>query len=184
MAESITAARPYARAVFDLAKGKKDGLKKWSDVLAAAAVVAGSPDMRRAVASPGLSAEQKAELVLDVLSEVHGGKNVTTEVRNFVRLLAENGRLGVVPAIVAEFERQRADEERTVHAELITARPISDEQREKIVAALKARLDRDVVLEVKVDESLIGGAVIRAGDMVIDGSAREQLSRLAAALSH
>ncbi|HXH04660.1 MAG TPA: F0F1 ATP synthase subunit delta [Candidatus Competibacteraceae bacterium] len=183
MAESTSAARPYARAAFEQAQADKRGLRKWSELLAVAAMIAEDPAVRRLLASPRVAAQDKGELFLDICGNLLGEDKLPEEGRNFIKLLAENRRLPLLPAIAEQFERLRAEAERTLHAELITALPISDGQRDKIAAALKARLDREVVLEVKVDESLLGGAIIRAGDMVIDGSARGQLHKLATVLS-
>lgn len=183
MAESTTVARPYARAIFAQTGARKTAMKKWSEVLAVATLVAENPVMARFLGSPSVSADDKAEAFAGVLAELAGEKALTGPVRNFLRLLAANHRLPVLPAISGEFERLRDEAERTVKAEVFTALPISDEQRERLAAALKARLDREVELEVRLDESLIGGVVIRAGDLVIDGSARGRLNQLATALS-
>ncbi len=182
MAETTSAARPYARAVFELARSTKKGLKQWSALLQVAALVASEPGMSRLLGSPGLSAQEKAELFLSLCSEI-SGEAITEQGRNFIKLLAENRRLVLLPLIVAQYEALKAEAEKTLYAEVVTALPIDDAQRSKLAAALKARLQREVSLEVTIDESLIGGAVIRIGDMVIDGSARGQLQRLATALS-
>ena len=182
MAERTTVARPYAKAVFEQAQAKKGGLKQWSELLQVAALVATDESIRPVLASPRLSAEEKADLLLDICSEVYGNKNIWKQAGNFIKLLAENHRLNAIPEIMVIFERLRAEAEQTLHAELISAFEVSDEQRDRIAARLKEKLKRDIELEVSVDESLMGGAIIRAGDLVIDGSARGQLARLATAL--
>ena len=179
MAEIITIARPYARAAFEYAQAKKGGLKRWSEMLQLAAIIVADPAMHRLLANPKVSDEDKVNLILDI-----GGKTFSKEGENFIRLLADNGRLTELPEILVIFEKLRADAEKTIHAELISPFDVTDEQRDKVAAALKARLKRDVVIESKIDESLIGGAIIRAGDLVIDGSARGQLAKLATALRH
>jgi F-type H+-transporting ATPase subunit delta len=182
MAETITIARPYARAAFEQAYAAGD-LNKWSALLQAAALVAGDASMRSLLGSPRLSSQERADLVLGICSEVC--KEGIPEVgRNFVLVLAENRRLDVLPQISVLFEGLRAEAEKTIQAQLVTAFAVSDAQRKKVAKALKARLKRDVELECAVDESLIGGAIIRAGDLVIDGSVRGQLDKLAAALRH
>jgi F-type H+-transporting ATPase subunit delta len=184
MAEAITIARPYARAAFDLAERKRGGLGRWSDMLQVAAMVAEEPTMRQLLSNPRLSAEEKGELIIEICDTLYGEKNLLKQGANFIRLLAENHRLTELPEIAAIFEELRADAQKTIQAQLISAFPVNDEQRNKIVQSLNQRLQRDVQLECLVDESLLGGAIIRAGDLVIDGSAQGQLTKLATALSH
>lgn len=181
MAEITTIARPYARAVFEQAQSKKGGLKRWSAMLQALALIAADKSMRSVLTDPRVDAERKADILLGVCGELPD-INITKEGQNFIRLLAENHRLAVLPEIAELFEKLRAEAEKTIHARLISAFDVTNEQREKIAAALKTRLKHEVVLDCTVDESLIGGAVIRAGDLVIDGSAQGKLARLANAL--
>lgn len=186
MAESITIARPYARAVFEAAQAT-DTLAPWSTLLQTAAQVTAAETLRDWLTNPKLSAQEKADLVLDVCRELYeksGAGELPEAGRNFIYLLAENQRLDVLPDIAAIYEMLRAEAEKTVHAQLITAFAVNDKQRDKIAKKLKARLKRTVVLECTVDPALMGGAIIRAGDLVIDGSVRGQLNRLAAALQH
>ena len=183
MAETITIARPYARAAFEEANSKKGGLKRWSDFLHVAAGVVANDDMKQVLASPALSSEEKAELILGLCGDLVDGKGPIQSQQNFVQLLAENERLVLLPEILSLFEDLRAEAEKTIQAQLISAYPVSDEQRDRVAAALKKRLNLDVQLDVQVDETLLGGAIIRAGDLVIDGSAQGQLAKLAHALS-
>lgn len=176
MAEKTTLARPYAKAAFELAF-QTGRLQEWSNGLAFAALVAEDPQMVALVRSPRITKERAAELFIEL-----GGERLNADVRNFIRTLAENRRLGLLPEIAVLFEQYRAEAERTVEVHLIAAAPVSDEQRQKFAASLKERLKRNVELKVETDPSLLGGAVIRAGDMVIDGSVRGRLSQLAAAL--
>lgn len=182
MAETTTIARPYARAAFEEAQASGE-LNRWSELLQAAAAVAADASMRSLLANPKVNHQEKANLLLDICSEICKD-GIPDAARNFIMLLAENLRLPALPQIAAIFEKLRADAEKTVQAQLVTAFAISDAQRKKIAKALKARLKRNVELECAVDNSLIGGAIIRAGDLVIDGSVRGQLDRLAAALRH
>jgi F-type H+-transporting ATPase subunit delta len=177
MAETTTVARPYARAAFEYAHGRKGGLKKWSQMLQLAADVARDPGARALFGNPEISDDDRVGLIFDI-----GGEKFDEAGRNFIKLLAENGRLAILPEIAAIFETLRAEAEKTIHAELTAAFALSEEQREKIAAALKGRLKRDVKLECVVDEALIGGAIIRAGDLIIDGSAKGQLAKLGVAL--
>ncbi len=181
MADMSTVARPYARAAFELAQSKKGGLKRWSEMLQLVALVASDKSMRAALASPSLDDTAKADLLVEICGELAAG-SVTKEGRNFVKLLAERGRLVAISDIATIFERLRADAERTIHAQVLSAFEIDADQRAKIAKGLKERLNREIDLEVAVDESLIGGAIIRAGDLVIDGSVRGQLAKLATVL--
>ena len=178
MAENTTLARPYARAAFEAAQKDPDGLKRWSDMLAFVASVAADPGVQSLLGSPEHDTNFKAGLFLDV-----AGDRLNQEGSNFVKLLAENRRLAILPEIHEVFEELRADAEKTVEAEVISAYKVNAAQQKKIAEALSKRLNREVVLNCRVDKSLIGGAVIRAGDLVIDGSARGKLAQLAHVLS-
>ncbi len=120
-----------------------------------------------------------ADLLIDIC-----GEQADTLGRNFLRVLAENGRIGCLPDIRLEYERLRAEAENIVDVEISSAVPLSDEQREKYAEARRKRLGKTVRLHCEVDETLLGGAVIRAGDLVIDGSLRGRLDRLAGAVKH
>lgn len=182
MAETITIARPYARAAFELAQSEKGALNQWSERLQVASLVTEDEAMRHLLANPKLSTTQKSDVVIDICHDLYGKEKFTETFHNFIRLLADNQRLTTLPEIAAIFEKLRAEAQRTVQAQLITAFPVNDIQRDKVAERLKARLKREVILECTVDESLIGGAIIRAGDLVIDGSAQGQLARLATVL--
>lgn len=177
MAENTTIARPYARAVFEQARTETGGLARWSEALALLSNVAADATIHALITSPGLTAERKAGLFLEVI-----GDRLNQEGANFVKLLAENQRLPLLGDIAEVYEELRAEAEKTVDAEMISAFEVSAEQRDQFAAALGKRLARQVVLNTKVDSSLIGGAVIRAGDLVIDGSVRGKLAQLATTL--
>jgi F-type H+-transporting ATPase subunit delta len=178
MAEKTTIARPYAQAIFSMAQEQGD-LKGWSEMLALAAMVAADAEMAALIDSPSLTKEQKAQLFLDVC-----GDKLNESGQNMIRVLAENDRLDVLPEVVLLFEEERAQSEGTVQAEVISATALSDSQLSKIADALKKRLGREVTLEQKTDESLLGGAIIRAGDIVIDGSVVGKLEKLGHELLH
>lgn len=177
MAEAITIARPYANAVFSLAQEKGE-LKAWSDLLAVLAQCVSEPEMQSIITSPAVSDEQ----VVDVLADI-AGDSMTTDAKHFLALLAENDRLLLMTEITVLFEALRAEAEKQMTADVISARELSPEQADKISAALKKRLGRDITLNTSIDESLLGGAIIRAGDLVIDGSALGKLNRLANAIN-
>ena len=176
MSELNTVARPYAQAAFDLAR-EAGTLAKWSDMLGFAAVVSADEAMREAIDSPNLLVTEQADLFVQVCDE-----QLDDEGRNFVKLLAENRRLTLFPEIAELYEELRADAEGTLEATVISAKPMSDAQQKEMADALKARFNREVVLQVEVDESIVGGAIIRAGDTVIDGSVRGKLEKFAQAL--
>ena len=172
MAENSTIARPYAQAAFDIAKDK-GALAAWSDMLALAAMVASDPSMAEAIESPHIGSEDLVSLFLDIC-----GDKLDTQGKNFIRVLAENKRLNILADIATVYEQYRADAEGTVEAEVISAFPISDAQQQNLIAGLKKRLGRDISLTTRVDDTLIGGAIIRAGDMVIDGTVTRHLDDL------
>ncbi|MHB8471316.1 MAG: F0F1 ATP synthase subunit delta [Gammaproteobacteria bacterium] len=177
MAETTTIARPYAQAAFELARAE-NALPVWSEMLTFVAAVAKDPQIAALLNSPRVSRAQLADLFISV-----AGERLNLQGSNFIRLLAENRRLDVLTEIAALYQVMRAAAEGVLEAEMISAQPVSDAQRAQMTAALKARLQRDVNLTVSTDASLLGGAIIRAGDLVIDGSARGKLAKLAVALN-
>ncbi len=178
MAENITIARPYAQAVFDLAVEQK-ALPKWSDTLSLLNTIVSDEQMHEILGNPSVKQSDLCDLVLGVC-----GSHIDADAQNMVKLLVENGRLNVIADIVALYEQYRAEEEKIVQANVVSAFPLSDEQKKNLTAALAKKLGRDVSLDCDVDKSLMGGAIIRAGDMVIDGSVTDQLAKLGNALAH
>jgi len=178
MAEFTTIARPYAQAAFKLAQ-QKQALPAWSEMLGLAAVVAADAGMRKLLDNPRITPAQLAELFIDVC-----GDRLNEDGRNLIRLLAERRRLVVLPEIFGLYEQFKNEAEGAIQAQLITAFPATDAQKQTIAAALKQRFGRDVQLEYVTDPTLMGGAVVRAGDLVIDGSVRGKLTRLGTALNH
>ena len=178
MAEFTTIARPYAQAAFKLAQ-QKQALPAWSEMLGLAAVVAADAGMRKLLDNPRITPAQLAELFIDVC-----GDRLNEDGRNLIRLLAERRRLVVLPEIFGLYEQFKNEAEGAIQAQLITAFPATDAQKQTIAAALKHRFGRDVQLEYVTDPTLMGGAVVRAGDLVIDGSVRGKLTRLGTALNH
>ncbi len=178
MAENITIARPYAQAIFSLAQEQGD-LKGWSDMLQFAAAVATDPEMVAVIDSPRFDNDQVADLFIDIC-----GDKLSDAGKNMIRVLADNDRLSLLPEVAELYETERASVEGTIVAEVISATALNDAQQKNIAEALKKRLGRDVTLECKIDESLLGGAIIRAGDVVIDGSVVGKLEKLTSALAH
>ena len=176
MAEPSTIARPYAEAVFRLADGQGK-LAEWSAALANLAAVAADERVRTAVSDPNLPDAKAAGLIISILA----GK-LTGDAENFVRVLAENDRLGVVTEIRAHFEALKNERESTIEADVYSAFDMDKAQLADLVARLEKNTGRKVKARVNVDKTLIGGVKVVIGDKVIDGSARAQLAALENAL--
>ena len=177
MADLSTLARPYAKAAFELARDAKR-FKEWGEALDALAAAVKSPEIAGLIGHPALF---KGDLA-DVLSKALSG-TLGEEGRSLVRLLVENNRLKAAPFIAEQFEALRAEAESRIDVEITSATAIPPAQQEKLADAVSKRLSRDVVVEWKTDESLVAGAVIRAGDLVIDGSVKGELEKLRTALT-
>lgn len=177
MSELTTLARPYARAVFELAQAA-GSLDAWSDELAFMAAVANDPQLKALMDSPKLTSEQRA----DIFNQVCVDKTSDAG-KNLVKLMAENGRMAALTDVAALFEVMKNEAQGQVDARVVSAQPVSDEQQAAIAKALKERLGREVRLNVSVDESLMGGAVVYAGDLVIDGSIRGRIDKIAISMN-
>lgn len=178
MAEKITIARPYANAVFELARAQGN-YDEWSRTLGAFAELASHQEIQALIDDPLYTSEQLISLFIEA-----GSDTVTGAGKSLLGVLADNERLSILPEIAVLYEQLRAAAEGTVEAEIISARSLTEEQLNEISAALKRRLGREVSFSCRVDESLLGGAIIRAGDLVIDGSAIGKLNQLAISLLH
>jgi F-type H+-transporting ATPase subunit delta len=176
MAEPSTVARPYAEAAFRLADAA-GALGKWAEMLAALAQVAGDERVRAAVADPKLSDAQAAGVFIGILS----GK-LTAEADNFLRVLAENGRLGLLPEIRTQFEALKNEREGVLEAEVHSAFELSAPQLADLVQRLEKKTGRKVKAKLEIQKDLIAGVRIVLGDKVIDASARAQLGALETAL--
>ncbi len=175
MAESLTIARPYAEAAFKIAR-ELDALPSWSDALSRLATVADAPEAHELAGNPQVDAAQVATVICDAAG------SLSTEQRNFVQVLAENGRLDVLPEVADRFEALRNEFEGVIDARISSAFPLSDAQLDEIVGALQAKYGRTVKARVNVDAELIGGVSIRVGDEVMDASVRGKLAQLAGVL--
>ena len=176
MAERATIARPYAKAAFEYARDA-DAFAEWSEGLVLAAQIVADPRVAALTKSPQWSMADLVRLITDV-----AGPKLNAGMQNFVRVLAENHRLLLLPEIVTHYEEFRSAVENTVDVEVISAVKLDAAQAEKLSAALSTRLKRKVRMRTLVDSSLLGGAVLRAGDLVIDGSLKGRLQRLATEL--
>jgi F-type H+-transporting ATPase subunit delta len=178
VAEKATRARPYAKAAFEQARGENKA-KEWSALLELLAAITADPLMRRVARNPRVSDEQLSGLIMDLCEE-----RLTPTGRNFVQLLVNAGRLEAAPEIHVQFERRRLQAEGRANVEVIAAFELDDAQRNRIREVMTRRLGREVTLSAVVDKSLIGGAIIRSGDSVIDASVRGRLRILGNQLSN
>ena len=177
MSNALTLARPYARAAFELARSH-DALAAWAGKIAFAAHIAVDPRVASLFGDPRVA---ENDLVALAMPE---GEPAESPFANFVQVLADNGRLRVLPEIGALFEELKQEAERVLKVNVRSATPIDQAEAAQLKDALKRRFGRDIELEQTIDASVLGGAVIDAGDVVIDGSVRGKLARLEQALTH
>jgi len=175
MSQALTLARPYARAAFAVAR-EAGALAGWSAALGFAARVAAEPQVAVLLDNPKLT---RADVV--ALLSPDGAQDAFN---NLLGLLFDNRRLPLLPEIAGLFDELRFEAERVVRAKVTSAATLADAELETIKSALRKRFGREVEVETAIDESLIGGALIDAGDVVIDGSVRGKLERLQSALSN
>ncbi|WP_298624175.1 F0F1 ATP synthase subunit delta [uncultured Legionella sp.] len=177
MSDSTTIARPYAKAIFEHALAEKN-LAQWSEYLLMLAQTVSDPLASQFIGNPAATEEQQIEL----LQTVCGGKD-SKSLDNLITLLATNKRLMLLPEIKALYEVHRADQEKTLDVDVISFSAVSPAQEQQLIDSLSKRLQRKVSLNISIDPSLLGGAVIRAGDLVIDGSVRGKLNKLGTGLA-
>ncbi len=177
MAELTTLARPYARAAFDVANDISK-LDLWAESLTTADAITADDTILSLLDSPALTAAQKSDALAQVL-----GDSVDEKFKNFLSALAENKRLVLLPTIKQQFMTLKAQQEKSIEVDVTTAFEIPEATQKALVDALTKKLEREVAISLNVDASLIGGALIRAGDTVIDGSVKGQLSKLAEAVN-
>jgi F-type H+-transporting ATPase subunit delta len=176
VAERATIARPYAKAAFEYARGA-NAFAEWSQGLRAVAEIVADPRVAQLTKSPQWSAADRVSLITDVAEP-----KLDAGMQNFVRVLADSHRLLLLPEITAHYEALRSAVENTVDVEVVSAVPLDSAQADRLRVALSTRLKRKVRMQNSVDSTLLGGAVVRAGDLVIDGSLKGRLQRLATEL--
>jgi F-type H+-transporting ATPase subunit delta len=176
MSELSTLARPYAEAVFRMAQDEKD-LAGWSARVQSLAMIVSDAQVARLIADPAVPADRVAGLIIEV-----AGADLGERGANFVKVLAENDRLSVLPEISTQFETLKATADGVLEATITSAQELTQAQIDDLVAGLKAKFNRAVNVQVDLDPELIGGAVIAIGDQVIDGSVKGRLQRMAFAL--
>ncbi|MGB0864908.1 MAG: F0F1 ATP synthase subunit delta [Granulosicoccaceae bacterium] len=178
MSELSTAARPYAKAVFEMAQSESD-LGGWSETLGLLSAVASNDAMRQVLEAPAASRQSKSDALVAVC-----GDKLSDKAKNLIKLMADNDRLSLLGDVATQFEVFKAESEGTVEAVVRTAMNLDDSQKNRIAEALGKRLNRKVNVVCVIDESLLGGAIIQANDLVIDGSIKGKLDKLGQALTH
>jgi F-type H+-transporting ATPase subunit delta len=173
MADKTTIARPYAKAAFSEAQ-KDQRLGPWSDSLRTASTVVKDPRVHGLLGNPAVTNAELAKLVMDI-----AGPDLDEHGRNFVQTLAENRRLAYLPEISTLFDELKDEAEGVIDVTVTSAAPLQDGQRDTLASALQRRLKRQIRLHCHTDPHLIGGAILQAGDLVIDGSVRTRLDRIA-----
>jgi F-type H+-transporting ATPase subunit delta len=177
MAENITIARPYAEAVFKLAK-EKNTLAEWAKMLALLETVVKDPHVIAYTTNPNFSAEQIESLLLGICGEKLDGMG-----RNFVQVLTRNDRLPLLPQIRELFEALKAEQEGVLEVKIDSAFPLSKKQTGELERRLKERYQRKIVTQVSVEPELIGGVKIAVGDHVLDATVRGKLEAMRTALT-
>ena len=173
MAELVTLARPYAQAAFDYAR-KADKLSDWTSALQTAANIAADAKFSRLIDDPRFNSEQLQQLLFDI-----GGDDFSPDVQNFLRTMVENGRLPLLPDVSQLYDQLRNDEQNRIEVEVVSAYAVKKDQQRQLIEALEKRFGKSVELHTRIDKSLIGGAIIRVGDEVLDGSLAGGLNQLA-----
>ena len=171
MADITTIARPYAKAAFDFAV-EKDTVDQWLAMLTFTSEVANNETVINMLKA-STAATEMAELFIKV-----GGEQLNENGQNFIKVMAQNERLSVLPEVAVLFAEFRDEYLKQVEAEVVSATELSDAQQAEVAASLEKRLARKVKLNCSIDKSLIAGMVIRVGDLLIDGSTRGKLNRL------
>lgn len=173
MAELSTLARPYAKAAFEYAL-EGNVLENWSDMLSLAAAVSQQDKVAELLASPNLTCGQQASSFISLCGEA-----LDQQGSNFISVLAENKRLSLLPQISEQFEVFKSQQQQLVDVSLTSAFEVDESQQQALATKLRETLKREVQMHTQVDKDLLGGVLIRAGDLVIDGSVRGKLAKLA-----
>jgi len=174
MSELTTIARPYAKAAFEFAVDK-NAVADWNDMLSFAAQVANNEQVKSLVANK--AANEQSEIFISVCAE-----QINEYGQNLIKVLAENGRLVALPAVAHLFTEFKAEYDKEIDVDIVSATALADNQQASLVATLEKRFSRKIKLNCSVDETLVGGLIVKAGDNVIDGSIRGKLNRLATTL--
>lgn len=177
MSSLTTLARPYAKAAFELAR-QDDGLAAWDSMLTATASVTSDEGMARWLKSPHSTAEKAVEIITEAM-----GGEVDARFQGYLGVLAANDRLSLCAEISRMFEQFRLDAEKRLQVRVVSAVALQNSESERLQTALAKRFDREITLNNEIDAEVLGGAIIYAGDQVIDGSLLGRLKRLEASLN-
>lgn len=177
MSDLSTAARPYAKAVYELANENND-TAKWSDTLAFLSVVCEDDQVQARIDDPKISWDKLSELLISIC-----GDKIDDQGANLIKLMAESGRLSLMSEVTGIYEEFVASSKGMIDAKMVSAFEVTDAQKDAVIASLKKRFNKEVRLEVSVDADLIGGAVITAGDLVIDGSVKGRMTKMSTTLA-
>lgn len=179
--ELMTCARPYAQAVFQFALAQKSvpkALEHWSEVLKIGAAVVDNDAVKTLLGNPSASTAQKVELLVTVCQKIFD-EPLDPSAKNLFQIVVTNQRASLLPLIYQQFEQLKTGQEKQAQAEVISAFPLTEPQLTALAAKLNQRLNTEVKLTSSVDESLLGGLVVRVGDLVIDSSVKTRLEKLA-----
>lgn len=180
MADTTTLARPYAKALFEHALAE-NRLKEWSSLLQRLAFITVHAEAFEFLSNPSVSNQQQYDFLLS-LTGAGTDKKDTTALENFIGLLIENKRINLLADISIQYDTLRAEQEKTLVARVLTYSELTETQKSELIKALSLRLKRQVTLDIHLQPSLLGGALIQAGDLVIDGTLRGQLNKLQTSL--
>lgn len=175
MSNTTTIARPYAKAIFEHALAEQK-LGQWSEILHELACAVLDEKAIHFIANPAATVEQQIELLMSLFAKTEAKEKAAID--NLVALLAHNKRLMLLPDIKVLFDALRAEQEKTLQVKVTSFSELSSAQQAQLTSSLSKRLQRQVSLDLSIDKSLIGGAVIHAGDLIIDGSVRGKLNKL------
>ncbi|MGK0398540.1 MAG: F-type H+-transporting ATPase subunit delta [Gammaproteobacteria bacterium] len=182
MSDFETIARPYAKAIFELAS-EDGGLQAWLNRLTTSAAIADDTGMQAMFDTPSMLPTEHVELFLSVYAGINGTEKASAEFKNFISLLAENGRLSALSSIADAYEVLKQEADGRVEVLVTSAQPLTKKQNDDIAKSLAKKLGKEVTITSEVDEKLIAGAIVRAGDLVIDGSVLSRLGKLSTALN-
>lgn len=174
MPNTTTIARPYAKAIFEYARDTEN-LGHWSAILQVLAVAVSDEKAKQFISNPAVTNDQMRELLMSVVKCSAKEKEA---VENFVSLLAQNKRLLILPDLKVLFDSLRAEQEKTLEVRVLSFAELSTAQQKQLISSLSKRVQREVTLSISIDKSLLGGAVIYADDLIIDGSVRGKLTKL------
>ncbi len=177
MSELTTAARPYARAVFEMAQ-ESNTLPDWSQSLSFMRMMASNADVIALLSTPTMAKQAGANAFIQLCDD-----KLDEKAQNLVKTLAENDRIQLLPEISALFEALKDEAEGSIEAIVISAKKLTKAEEKSIATALEKRLGRKVKLKVSIDKALLGGAIIQAGDLVIDGSIQGRLKKMSAVMA-